>query len=65
VQVDAHDWLALPVATSTLDGAEWVIDPGLESRFDPMLERNWYLAGNGLSSVMVLHDFLSKRIASL
>jgi hypothetical protein len=37
VQADAHDRLALPVGTPTLDRAEWVRDLGMESGFDPVL----------------------------
>jgi hypothetical protein len=62
---DVHDRLTLPVAAPTLDGAEWVKDPGLESGFDPVLDRIWYLAENGLTLLMVLHDFLSKHLAPL
>jgi hypothetical protein len=40
-------------------------DPGLEPGFDPVLDRIQYLAENGLTSLMVLHDFLSKRLAPL
>jgi hypothetical protein len=65
VQVDVHDWLMLPVATSTLDRVEWVKDPGLESGFDPVLERIRYLAENGLTSLMVLLDILSNHLAHL
>jgi hypothetical protein len=60
VQADSHDRLALPVDAPTLDCTEWVKDPGLESGFDPMLYWIWYLAKNGLTSLMVLHDFLSR-----
>jgi hypothetical protein len=38
VQVDVHDRLALPVGCLTLDRTEWVKDPGLEPRFDPVLD---------------------------
>jgi hypothetical protein len=38
VQVDVHDRLALPVGCPTLDRTEWVKDPGLELRFDPVLD---------------------------
>jgi hypothetical protein len=40
-------------------------DPGLEPGFDPVLKRVQYLAENGLTSLMVLHNFLSKRLAPL
>jgi hypothetical protein len=65
VQADVHDRLALPVGGPTLDRTEWGKDPDLEPGFDPVLDRIQYLAENGLTSLMVLHDFLSKRLAPL
>jgi hypothetical protein len=63
--VDVRDRLALPVGGSTLDHTEWGKDPGLEPGFDPVLDRIQYLAENGLTSLMVLHDFLSKCLTPL
>jgi hypothetical protein len=65
VQADAHDRLVIPAAAPTLDRAEWGKDPGLESGFNSVLDRIQYLAESGLTSLMVLHDFLSKCHASL
>jgi hypothetical protein len=65
VQADAHDRLTLPIAAPTLDHVEWVKDLGLKLRFDPMLDQIRYLAENSLSSLVVLHDFLSKHLAPL
>jgi hypothetical protein len=65
MQADIHDWLTLPVSGPTLDRTEWGKDPGLEPGFDPMLDRIQYLAENGLTSLMELHNFLSKRLAPL
>jgi hypothetical protein len=65
VQADVHDRLALLIGGLTLDCTEWWKDPGLESGFDPVLDRIRYLGENGLTSLMVLHDFLSKRLAPL
>jgi hypothetical protein len=65
VQADVHDRLALPVGGPTLDRTEWGKDPGLEPGFDPLLDRIQYLAENGLTSLMVLHDFLSKHLVPL
>jgi hypothetical protein len=65
VQVDSHDRLALPIGGPTLDSTEWGKDPGLESGFNPVLDQIQYLAKNGLTSLMVLHDFLSKHLAPL
>jgi hypothetical protein len=65
VQADVHDRLALPVSGPTLDHTEWGKDPGLEPGFNPVLDQILYLAENGLTSLMVLHDFLSKHLAPL
>jgi hypothetical protein len=65
VQADVHDRLALPVGGPTLDRTEWGKDLALEPGFDPVLDRIQYLAKNGLTSLVVLHDFLSKRLAPL
>jgi hypothetical protein len=55
----------IPAAAPTLNLAEWRKDPGLEPGFDPVLDRIQYLAESGLTSLMVLHDFLSRRLAPL
>jgi hypothetical protein len=65
VQADGHDRLSLPAGAPTLDLTEWVKDPGLESGFDPVLDRIQYLAENDLTSLMVLHNFLSRRLTPL
>jgi hypothetical protein len=65
MQADAHDRLVIPAAALTLNRAEWGKDLGLESGFDPMLDRIQYLAERGLTSLMVLHDFLLRRLAPL
>jgi hypothetical protein len=65
VQADVHDRLTLPIDGPTLDRTEWVRDPGLELGFNPVLDWIQYLAENGLTSLMVLHDFLSKCLAPL
>jgi hypothetical protein len=65
LQTDVHDWLAHLVAAPTLDHVEWVKDPSLESGFDPVLDLICYLAENGLTLLMVLHDFLSMRLVPL
>jgi hypothetical protein len=65
VQADVQARLALPVGGPTLDRTEWGKDPGLEPGFDPVLDRIQYLAKNGLTSLMVLHDFLSKHLVPL
>jgi hypothetical protein len=65
MQADAHDRLVIPAAALTLNRAEWGKDPGLEPEFDPVLDRIQYLAESGLTSLMVLHDFLSRYLAPL
>jgi hypothetical protein len=65
MQADAHDRLVILAAVPTLDHVEWGKDPGLESGFDPVLDRIQYLAESGLTSLMVLHDFLSRHLAPL
>jgi hypothetical protein len=42
-----------------------VKDPELESGFDPVLHRIQYLAENDLTSLMMPHDFLSRRLMPL
>jgi hypothetical protein len=39
VQVNVHDWLALPIGGPTLDRTEWGKDPSLKLSFDPVLDR--------------------------
>jgi hypothetical protein len=65
VQADVHYWLVVPVGSPTLDRTEWGKDPNQEPDFDPMLDQIQYLAENGLTLLMVLHDFLSKCLAPL
>jgi hypothetical protein len=65
VQADVHDRLTLPIGGPTLDRTEWVRDPGLELGFNLVLDWIQYLAENGLTLLMVLHDFLSKCLAPL
>jgi hypothetical protein len=55
----------MPAAAPTLNRAEWGKDPGLEPGFDPVLDWIQYLAESGLTSLMVLHDFLSRCLAPL
>jgi hypothetical protein len=43
----------------------WEQDPGLEPVFNPMLGMIRILAESGLTSMMVLHDYVSKHITPL
>jgi hypothetical protein len=65
VQADAHEQLKLPTATPMVPRVDWEKDPNLEPAYNPVLGRIWILAENGLASIMVLHDYMSKRITTL
>jgi hypothetical protein len=65
VQTDTHERLTLSTATSTTPHVDWEQDPGLEPVFNPVLGRIRILAESGLTSMLVLHDYVSKCIAPL
>jgi hypothetical protein len=65
VQADAHDQLTLPDVAPTLDRVEWGKDHCLKSGLDHVPDRIRYLAMNGLTSLMVLHDLISKHLSPL
>jgi hypothetical protein len=65
MQTEAHKRLALPTAASTAPRADWEQDPNLQPNYDPMLARIRFLADKGLTSMMVMYDFLPKHIAPL
>jgi hypothetical protein len=55
----------LPTAVPTAPHVDWEQDPDLEPVFNPVLGRIRILAKGGLTSTMVLHDYVLKRIAPL
>jgi hypothetical protein len=55
----------LSTAASMTPRVDWEQDPGLEPVFNPMLGRIWILAESGHTSMMVLYDYVSKRITPL
>jgi hypothetical protein len=63
VQVDVHDRLELPTMAPTGHRFDYVNVPDLQRPYNPVLERIQFLAEKGLTSILVLHDFLSKCIA--
>jgi hypothetical protein len=65
VQTDFHDRLELLIRAPIGKHDLWEKVPDLQQLYDPMLEKIKSLAGEGLTSMMVLFDFLSRRIAPL
>jgi hypothetical protein len=65
VQADTHERLKLPTAASKAPCFDWEQNPNLEPAYNPVLGRIRILAESGLTSMMVLHDYVSKRITPL
>jgi hypothetical protein len=65
IQAEFHDRLELPTSAPTGKSDLWEKVPNLQRVYDPMLKRIKFLVGKGLTSMMVLFDFLSRRIAPL
>jgi hypothetical protein len=65
VQIDAHERLMLLTAVPTVPHVNWEQDPSLDPIFNPVLGRIRILTGGGLTSMMVLHDYVLKRITPL
>jgi hypothetical protein len=64
-KIDANDRLELPTEGPLSDRSSWKAKPSLPEELVPVL--NWVsaLARGGLNSMMVLGDFLRRRIAPL
>jgi hypothetical protein len=65
MQTEAHDRQVLLTTTPMAPRAVWEQDPNLQLDYDPILARIRFLADKGLTSMMVMYDFLSKCIAPL
>jgi hypothetical protein len=65
VHVDSHDLVVLPTEAPTGKRDSWVEVPRLSTPFAPIVERIKLLVDHGLTSMMVLFDFLSRRIMPL
>jgi hypothetical protein len=65
MQADIHDRLALPTDAPMAKRSDWEKVHNLQRPYNPVIKRIQLLAGQGLTSMMVLFDFLSKRIAPL
>jgi hypothetical protein len=62
---DANDHLELPTEGPLIDRSSWKARPSLPAELDLVLHRVKVLARGGLTSMMVLGDFLRHRIAPL
>jgi hypothetical protein len=65
VQADVHDWLALLDNASMGKHGDSEKVPNLQQAYNLVIKRIQLLASQGLTSMMVLLDFLLKRIAHL
>jgi hypothetical protein len=63
VQIDAHERLMLSTAVKMTPHVDWEQDLSLAPFFNPVLGRIRILDESGLTSMMVLHDYVLKRIA--
>jgi hypothetical protein len=63
--VDPHDHLELPTEGPQSDRSTWKARPTIPAELDPVLYRIKKLARSSLTSMMVLGDFLKRRIAPL
>jgi hypothetical protein len=63
--VDPHDRLEPPTEGPQSDRSTWKARPTIPAELDPVLYRIKKLARSGLTSMMVLGDFLKRRIAPL
>jgi hypothetical protein len=62
---DPNDCLELPTEAPQSDRSTWKARPTIPAELDPVLNRIKKLARSGLTSMMVLGDFLKRRIAPL
>jgi hypothetical protein len=65
VRANVHDCLVLPTQAATGKHSDWEEVLSLHKGFAPEIERIRHLVGHSLMSMMVLFDFLSRRIAPL
>jgi hypothetical protein len=64
-EADPHDRLELPTEGPESDRSTWKAKPTIPAELDPVLNRIKKLARSDLTSMMVLGDFLKRRIAPL
>jgi hypothetical protein len=65
VDIDPHERLELPEKAAEPRRSTWEAPPPEDARLKPVLERILELRESGLTSVMVVADFLRRRLAPL
>jgi hypothetical protein len=65
MQAEVHDRLELPTAVPMGHRGGWEKVLNLQPTYRPVLKRIQFLVENDLTPMMVLFDFLSKRITPL
>jgi hypothetical protein len=63
VWANIHNWLVISTESPTTKNVTWEETPKLHVAYGPVIERIKHLTSHGLSAMIVLHDFLSRRIA--
>jgi hypothetical protein len=64
-EADPHDRLELPTEGPQSDRSTWKVKPSMPEELGPVLDRVKNLSRSGLTSLMVLGDFLKWQIAPL
>jgi hypothetical protein len=65
IRANIHDRLVLPTKSLMAKKTTWEETPTLHVAYGPVIERIKHLMSHDLSMMMVLHDFLSRRITPL
>jgi hypothetical protein len=65
IWVNAHEHLVLLTESPTAKKTPCEETPRLHMAYEPMIERIKHLMSHGLSAMMVLHEFLLRRITPL
>jgi hypothetical protein len=65
VQVDTHELLTQSTAAPMAPRVDMEQDPSLETAYNPVMGRIQILTESGHTSMTVLHDYVSKRIAPI
>jgi hypothetical protein len=65
IRANIHDRMVLPTESPTAKHSNWEEVPKPHWAYEPVIERVKHLTSHGLTSMMVLHDFLSRCITPL